>query len=177
MKKCFLYIACWVGIGAIVGCTPELNWREIRSQQGPVRVLMPCKPEQASRTVTLQVNQKTVSTELHLQACKAGRMQFALGELNVPLESAPDTLLDAWRLANLAVLKAHLSQSVTQARQVNRNSPMQGFETHVKTDQHQAQWTSFVIGKTIYQLGVYGEPDDKKLAEIAEVFFSGIEWP
>lgn len=174
-NKFVFNVACLLCFGAILGCTPDLNWREIKSQQGSVRVLMPCKPEQATRTVTLQSNQKVVSTELHLQACEAGRLQFALGELTVPMESTADTLLDAWRLASLAAIKAQQSQSVTQPMQFNRNSPMAGLQTRVETDQHQAQWAWFVYGNTIYQLGVYGEPGDKKMAEIADTFFSGIE--
>ena len=177
INKCVFKVACLLGFVVILGCTPDLNWREIKSQQGSVRLLMPCKPEQATRTVTLQANQKVVSTELHLQACEAGCMQFALGELKIPLESSPDALLDAWRLASLAALKAQPSQSVTQPRQVNRNSPMLGMQTRVETDQHQAQWAWFVLGNTIYQLGVYGESSDKKLSEIADSYFSGIELP
>lgn len=176
-KKFVFDVVCLLGIGASVGCTPDLNWREIRSQQGTARVLMPCKPEQATRTVTLQANQKVVSTQLHLQACEAGRMQFALGELKIPLESKPETILESWRLASLAALKAQHSQSLTQPRQVNRNNQMPGLQTRVETDLHQAQWAWFVVGNTIYQFGVYGAPDDKKLNEIADIFFSGIEWP
>jgi len=175
IKKFVFTVACLLSFGVIVGCTPDLNWREIRSLNGSVRVLMPCKPEQATRTVTLQTDQKLVSTELHLQACEAGRMQFALGELKIPLESNAEALLESWRLANLAALKAQQSQSVTQPREVNRKSPMLGIQTRVKTDQHQAQWAWFIVDNTIYQLGVYGEPDDKKLAEIADTYFSGIE--
>lgn len=177
IKKFVFTVACLLVSGAIVGCTPELNWREIRSQQGSVRVLMPCKPEKATRTVTLQTNEKAVSTELHLQACEAGRMQFAVGELKIPLESTTEKLLDSWRLASMAALKADQNQSVTQPRQVNQKSPTVGLQLRVQTDLHQVQWIWFVVGSTIYQVGVYGESHDKKLEEIADTFFSGIEWP
>jgi len=36
-----------------VACTPAMNWREVRFEGGDMVALMPCKPEEATRTVTL----------------------------------------------------------------------------------------------------------------------------
>lgn len=48
------------GLGAVlllagwgVACTPAMNWREVRFEGGDMVAMMPCKPEEATRTVTL----------------------------------------------------------------------------------------------------------------------------
>jgi hypothetical protein len=43
-----LFLAGWG-----VACTPAMNWREVRFEGGDMVALMPCKPEEATRTVTL----------------------------------------------------------------------------------------------------------------------------
>ena len=39
------------GLG--VACTPAMNWREVRFEGGDMVALMPCKPEEATRAVTM----------------------------------------------------------------------------------------------------------------------------
>ena len=38
----------------LASCNPALNWREVRHAAAPVRVLMPCKPDVAERSIALR---------------------------------------------------------------------------------------------------------------------------
>lgn len=37
------------GAAALAGCSPALDWREVRLQAAPLKIVMPCKPERESR--------------------------------------------------------------------------------------------------------------------------------
>ena len=138
---------------------------------------MPCKPDQATRTVDLQVNTQQVSTQLHMQACEAGKMHFALAELTVPKDASAHELQDAWRLASLASLEATEPQAVTQKALMKGATSAQALETRVLTPRHQAQFVWLITEQTIYQAAVYAKPNDKGFAAAADVYKSGIQWP
>ena len=162
---------------SLLGCTPELNWRLVSSSQNLAHALMPCKPDKATRAVTLRVNATEVSTQLHMQACEAGKMNFALAELAVPPNASTQELRDAWRLASLASLHTTESQAISEPRLIKGDKPSQALMTRVTTPAHQAQFVWFITEQTIYQAAVYGKPNDKAFAEAAETYVSGIKWP
>lgn len=161
----------------LVACTPELNWRMVSSSQNLAHVLMPCKPDKATRDVTLRVNETDVSTQLHMQACEASKMNFALAELTVPPNASTKEVRDAWRSASLASLQATESQAVSEPRLIKGNKPSQALMTRVKTNTHQAHFLWFITDQTIYQVAVYAKPNDKGFAEAAETYMSGVKWP
>lgn len=154
-----------------------MNWRMVSSSKNNAHVLMPCKTDKATRAVTLRVNEADISTQLHMQACEAGKMNFALAELSVPSNASTKELRDAWRLASLASLQATESQTVSEQRLVKVGNPSQALATRVKTNTHQAQFVWFITEQTIYQAAVYAKPNDKGFAEAADTFISGIQWP
>lgn len=161
----------------LLGCTPELNWRLVSSSQNKVQVLMPCKPDKATRTVSMQANLQAVSTQLHMQACEADNKQFAIAELTVPDKASANDLRDAWRLASLASLQANESQASSETKIIKGENLAQAFITHVKTSNHQAQFVWLVSEQTIYQAAIYAKPNDKGFAEATDAFMSGIKWP
>lgn len=60
--------------GVLVGCSPALDWREVRPADSQARLLMPCKPSAQERRVTLAG--QTVRLLLH--ACAAGGQTWGL---------------------------------------------------------------------------------------------------
>ena len=42
-----------VALAALAGCTPALNWREVRPEGAELVALLPCKPDRQTRSVTL----------------------------------------------------------------------------------------------------------------------------
>jgi len=98
---------------ALIGCTPALNWRQVMVGSAGVTVMMPCKPDQATRAITLHVANKSETTHLQLQGCEAAGMQFTFGVMSVPSGLPAEEAIHAWRLASLASLNADASQTVT----------------------------------------------------------------
>ena len=70
----FFFIGFLLGSFVLPGCSPALNWRDVRLDQTPLQALFPCKPERAAREVTLGDQVLT----LNLLACDVGDVKFAL---------------------------------------------------------------------------------------------------
>ena len=74
-------VACAVGAGAlaVAGCSPALDWREVRPEGSQARALFPCKPASHARTVSLAARR----VELTMYACAAGDVKgdIALSQL------------------------------------------------------------------------------------------------
>ena len=61
------------------GCSPVLDWREVRPQGSGLQLLMPCKPVPQTRKV--RVAGQALSLWLH--ACQAGAQTWALAHVDV----------------------------------------------------------------------------------------------
>ena len=68
-----------VGVLASAGCSPALDWREVRSAGTPLVIEMPCKPDRHERRVSLA----GASALLTLQACDADGVTWALASADV----------------------------------------------------------------------------------------------
>jgi hypothetical protein len=63
----------------LVGCTPTLDWREVRPVGGQLLLMFPCKPTSQTREIRL-VGQ---AGSMLMQACRAGEVTWALGQMDV----------------------------------------------------------------------------------------------
>lgn len=76
----------------VTGCTPALDWREVRLAESGLILLFPCKPQFQARSV----DAAGLPWSASLTACEAGGMTFAAMVLNRPhgpsatQPSAPD---------------------------------------------------------------------------------------
>ena len=163
---------------ALGACTPALNWRQVSAGTSGVMWLMPCKPDQATRPVTLRVVNQDVQTSLLLQGCEASNMQFTFGQMVVPQGLTAGDAIRAWRLASVAPLDAVPTDVLTQTWAIQgANAQTPPVRAQVLTGMHQVQWVWFADDNKIYQAAVYGKPKDKGLPEAAETYFSGIKLP
>ena len=163
---------------ALVSCTPALNWRQVNADTSGVAVLMPCKPDQATRPVTLRVANQDVQISLLLQGCEASNMQFTFGQMVVPQGLTASDAIRAWRLASVAPLEAASTDVLVQTWAIqgaHAQTPPERAQVMIGT--HQVQWVWFADGNKIYQAAVYGTAKDKGLPEAAETYFSGIKLP
>lgn len=72
-----LGLGVWMG-----GCTPALDWREVRPPQAPgLRAVFPCRPDLVTRTVTLPSLAQPVS--MQLWSCQTGDVTWALSRVQV----------------------------------------------------------------------------------------------
>lgn len=165
-------------LATVLGCSPALNWRQLSLDDGRVQLLLPCKPDQASRDMPLRVGVKDVAVPMHLQGCEAGGMQFTFGQMTVPEGMPLSTAMTAWRVASLAPLQLGADKDQLRAWKLQgAHVDPAPTRTRVRTDRHQVEITWFARGQTIYQAAVYGASQDKALPEAAETYFSGIKLP
>jgi hypothetical protein len=175
VKRSISLLAMAAALGA---CTPALNWRQVSADTSGVTWLMPCKPDQATRPVTLRVANQDVQTSLSLQGCEASNMQFTFGQMVVPQGLTAGDAIRAWRLASVAPLDAVPTDVLTQTWAIQgANAQTPPVRAQVVTGMHQVQWVWFADDNKIYQAAVYGKPKDKGLPEAAETYFSGIKLP
>jgi hypothetical protein len=179
MKRYVMRSILWFVLAlTLVACTPALNWRQVNVDASDVMVFLPCKPDQATRTVALRVVNQDVETSLSLYGCEASQMHFTFGHMEAQQGLSAEESVSAWRLASLAALNVKPSDATSQ------DWAIQGVSDHgvsartlVLTGTHQVQWVWFAYDNKIYQAAVYGKTKDKGLPEAAETYFSGIKLP
>lgn len=77
------------------GCTPELNWREWRSDEAGLVQAFPCKPVRQQRYIRLAGRDLLMV----LQVCDADGVTWALAHAVAPDPASVNGLLDALSLA------------------------------------------------------------------------------
>lgn len=63
-----------LALAVLAGCSPTLDWREVRPPGSNAKALFPCKPASHARRVTLA----GTAVEMSLYACAAARVSYAL---------------------------------------------------------------------------------------------------
>ncbi|MBC7610564.1 MAG: hypothetical protein H7228_13505 [Polaromonas sp.] len=86
----------------LVACYPAFNWREVRPEGTALSLLLPCKPDQAKKTVLLGGK----PTELTLLGCDAGDITFAVAVARLGSAQEVTPALAQWQSAMLANMKA-----------------------------------------------------------------------
>ncbi len=158
----------------IASCSPALNWREVRHAAAPARVLMPCKPDVAERSIALREQ----TTVLHMQACSAQGMDFSFAALALPPGWQPAAAIQAWQQASLASwgAPAEAVQTRTAATRVSRSDAMPAqWAVDGPTRQVRSLW--FAHGDWVYQTAVYAPMKERWVDSTAETYFSGITPP
>lgn len=78
---------------AAAGCSPTLNWREVRPPDAGWVGLFPCRPSQQSKTV--DIGGKAVAWQV--QVCQAGGATFAVAQVDVGDPAQVPSVLKALR--------------------------------------------------------------------------------
>ena len=96
------------GALGLVACSPTFNWREVRPGASTLVALLPCKPDEAVRTVALDGE----PVNLDMLRCDTRGATFAIGFADVHDRERAGPLLAWWRAATLANLRATGSTDV-----------------------------------------------------------------
>lgn len=73
-------LPCAILLGALLAaCTPALDWREVRMEDGRASALFPCKPKSQSRQAALA----GAPTRMTLLSCEADGGTFALAQADL----------------------------------------------------------------------------------------------
>lgn len=80
-------MAAAFAIGALAACSPALDWRQVHPEGWGLQAVMPCRPDQQQRRVTLA----GLPVVLSLVVCSTGGHTFALASADVgdPARVAP----------------------------------------------------------------------------------------
>lgn len=84
----------------LVACNPALNWREVHLQT--LVAMLPCKPDQAQRTVQLAAQDVTMD----MQGCEADGALFAISHVRLDSATHTDAERTDWRQQTLAAMRA-----------------------------------------------------------------------
>ena len=63
----------------LAGCSPTLDWREVRPDGDAIVAMFPCRPDRHERRLALAAG----SVTMHMLVCSAGTATFALSYLDV----------------------------------------------------------------------------------------------
>lgn len=164
-------------------CSPTLNWRIVHLQQ--LTVLLPCKPDQAQRTVRLG----TLDVQMRMAGCEADGALFAVSQVDVGVRSNGPAALAAWRAVtldnlgsakptalpfkvDLPLLQNGRLDAVGESGQADlslERVAVTGKRADGSPIQAQLAW--IVDGTNLYQIAVYGP---RLTPDMTETLFSEI---
>ena len=165
--------AALAGVAALAGCSPALDWRELRLQAAPLKIVMPCKPEKGSRRVVMAGR----PVALDALACAAGGSTFAVLSADIGGPASADGSLRQWQAASLATMRG---RTVREHRFVPEGAldlprSVQLVASGQRTDGKavEAEVAYFARGKRVFQAAVYSE---RLEARATEPFFAGLRF-
>ncbi len=162
-----------IGGVLLAGCSPTLNWREVRVDGG-LQALLPCKPDHGSRKMTLGGQE----AELQMTGCEAGGALFAVAHIDLGDAGKAGVAQAQWQAAMLANMQAAAPQLAPYRLKGAAVQPaplylsVQGRRTDGSAVTAQGVW--FSQGAHLYHAVIYA---DKVGPDMAEPFFSGFEFP
>ncbi|WP_298209088.1 hypothetical protein [Acidovorax sp.] len=165
----------------LAGCSPALNWRTVPLPEADLTITLPCKPDQATRTVELA----GVPVELSMAGCDADGATFAVSHAVLADPAQVGTALTHWRAAALARLGAGAAASAkdipyaprgTLALPQSVRTVAQGQRADGSAVTAQAVWFARAAGTQVrlYHAVVYSP---KPRPEVADQFFAGLVLP
>ena len=142
-------------MGALWGCNPTYNWREVRPEGTSLKALFPCKPESASRTV----NMGGRDVVLNMLSCDANQHTFALAAMRLPEGAQTADVALSLKKATLASMKSPANTEKPWTPDVRLGVPFQAWQAQgLRHDGSvvQAHVLFFSRGAELFQVAVYG---------------------
>jgi hypothetical protein len=165
-------------LAALAGCSPTFNWREVPIGDDGVVVLLPCKPDRASRRIPLG----SEAVPVDMVGCAAGGATFAVARATAADPAQADSWMKAWRAATREQLGAApvIETSVVLPRAAESPAPARldtsGQDSHGQSGTMHVLWFARqgAGGTALYQATVLGKPSS---AEALTTFFEGVRMP
>jgi hypothetical protein len=158
----------------LLACSPVFNWRNVRLPGAGLKLLLPCKPDHANRTITLAGQ----TVEIQMAGCETGGALFAVSHADLKDKSTIPAALEQWRLATLGNMQAQQDVQALTFKMPGADATPQALRVRVRGRRQdgsaveaQAEW--FARGPHLYHAVVYADRLDR---DVADAFFSGIEF-
>jgi hypothetical protein len=142
-------IACLLAI-CLLACTSSLNWRTV--QLGQLSTLLPCKPDNATRVVSLA----GLSVSMEMSGCEADGVLFAISRIQALDADQAGRLMAALRQASLAQVQTKAIHPVPNSGDAQTSFDVQVDGKRPDGSPLQARFKWLVAGTDVYQLAAYG---------------------
>ncbi len=141
--------AALLGLLTLQACSPGLNWRTV--QLGHLSTLLPCKPDSASRPVSLAG--QTVTMEM--TGCEAAGAMFAISRIKAADAAQALQLMTALRQATLAQVQAVSVQPLPNSGDAHTSFDVtvDGKRPDGAALQARLYWKT--LGAEVYQIAAY----------------------
>ncbi len=171
-------------LSALSACSPTFNWRDVRPDETALRLLMPCKPDQAEKMVPLG----GVPTSLKMLSCDTGGATFAVVVANLGNASSVEQVIAQWQSVTLANMQASpigsglsAGSKATQGSALNLAGAARLPPAVLLKAQGRRRDGSPVVGHAaffargsqIFQVVMYA---DRVKPEVSETFFSSLRF-
>lgn len=163
--------AVMVWLAALVGCSPALDWREVRPQGADLAMLFPCRIDSHERSVHLGGQ----ATRMTMHSCRATEAVFSLGvvEAGSPSQVAP--MLDAMRSAaseHLGTRSPAPTHFLPKGMTSNASGGLFAMEGHLPDGRPVSLHAAFFVkGLRLYQASIIGKEIS---SDASETFFQAI---
>ena len=144
-----LAIGCLLAT-CLSACTSSLNWRTV--QLGQLSTLLPCKPDNATRPVTLG----GISVNMEISGCEAGGVLFAISRIQAADVSQAPQLMASLRQASLAQVQANAVHPVANSGNEQTSFDLMADGKRPDGAAMQARFKWLAAGADVYQLAAYG---------------------
>ncbi len=169
----FLYAAT-ASLWLLGACSPTFNWRDARPADTALAALLPCKPDQATRSVPLGGQ----ATELAMLGCDAGGATFAIAVATVTDPGQMAAVMAGWQAATLANMKGAGTAPAVPVKipgAAQQPAPVLVALTGQRADGRavQSRAAYFAHGRQVFQAVIYA---DTIAPELSETFFSSLRF-
>lgn len=153
-------------------CTPTFNWREVPVGDAGLVVMLPCKPDRASRAMPLGA----ASVDVEVVGCKAGGATFAVAHAHAADATQAEAWLTAWRAAARAQLPdARVAETPVAVPRAAQRPAAVGLDGGGAAGAHLLWFAQTRTGGvSLYQATVLGRPSS---AEAVATFDEGLRLP
>jgi hypothetical protein len=145
-------------------CTPALNWRAVPLDR--LSVLLPCKPDRATRSLQLG----TVQTSMEMAGCVAANNLVAVSHVHAQSVELVQPLLQDWRTRALQNMRSQSETPLALPPKVVVFMDATGTQTDGARVQARLAW--LVDGQDIYHVAVYAP---KLMPEVTDTLFSELK--
>lgn len=162
-----------VALLALAACSPTFNWREVRVEPSPLKAMLPCKPDKATRQVPMAGRQ----VDLQVLGCDTGGATFAVLHADIGNAARSGEVLAQWKQATLSNMRSRAGKEepfVPPGGIALRES------IHIVATGQRADGSAveshaayFARGTQVFQAVIYA---DRLQPQWAESFFSGLKF-
>jgi hypothetical protein len=170
-----LQLAVLTAILALGACSPAFNWREVRPDNTPLSLLLPCKPDKAEKVVPLGGQ----NTTLFMLGCEAGGATFAVAVADVGDADKAAPILAQWQRLTLVNMQAAPDTVEVNPLKLRgaaaKPSPLvvQARGKRAAGTDVSGQAAYFARGSQVFQVVIYAQ---EITPEVAETYFSSLKF-